>query len=99
MAKTDILVNATCVGMTPNDDETPVPAGLLRPGLFVFDAVYNPIQTRLRREAEAAGAETVGGLDMLAWQGALAFEKWTGEKAPVELMKKEAMKVLARNEK
>jgi len=99
MAKTDILVNATSVGMTPNDNEAPVPAGLLRPGLFVFDAVYNPIQTRLRREAEAAGAETIGGLDMLAWQGALAFEKWTGEKAPVELMKKEATEVLANNEK
>jgi len=99
MEQTDILVNATSVGMTPNDNETPVPAGLLRPGLVIFDAVYNPVQTRLRREAEAAGAETVGGLDMLAWQGALAFEKWTGKKAPVELMKKEAMQMLAGNEK
>ena len=95
---TDILINATSVGMTPNIDETPVPAKLLKPGLVVFDIVYNPIKTRLRREAEATGAETIGGLDMLVWQGALAFEKWTGLKAPVGLMKKEAMKVLAERE-
>ncbi|MBA7629478.1 Shikimate dehydrogenase (NADP(+)) [subsurface metagenome] len=99
MEKTDILVNATSVGMTPNNNETPVPVRLLRPGLVIFDAVYNPLQTRLRREAEAAGAQTISGIDMLAWQGALAFEKWTGKKAPVELMKKEAIEVLTRNEK
>jgi len=99
MEKTDILVNATSVGMTPNNNETPVPVRLLRPGLVIFDAVYNPIQTRLRREAETAGAETISGIDMLVWQGALAFEKWTGLKAPVELMKKEAIEVLTRNEK
>jgi len=93
-----ILVNATSVGMTPESDETPVPARLLKPGLVVFDAVYNPIRTRLRREAEAVGAQTIGGLDMLVWQGALAFEKWTGRKAPVELMKKEAIKVLTGHE-
>ncbi|TET17459.1 MAG: shikimate dehydrogenase [Dehalococcoidia bacterium] len=94
LEKADILVNATSVGMSPNVDEIPVPANLLKPSLIVFDIVYNPIKTRLLREAEAAGAETIGGLDMLVWQGALAFEKWTGLKAPVELMKKEAIKVL-----
>ncbi|MCK4696852.1 MAG: shikimate dehydrogenase, partial [Dehalococcoidia bacterium] len=71
-----------------------VPARLLKSTPVVFDIVYNPIQTRLRREAQAAGAKTISGLDMLAWQGALAFEKWTGLKAPLELMKKEAIKVL-----
>ncbi len=96
--KADVLVNATSVGMSPNIDETPALAKLLRPGLVVFDAVYNPIKTRLRREAEAAGAETIGGLDMLVWQGALAFEKWTGQEAPVDLMKNEALKVLGANE-
>ena len=63
--------------------------------MIVFDIVYNPIKTRLLREAEAAGAKTIGGLDMLIWQGALAFEKWTKHKAPVELMKQEAIKLLA----
>jgi len=90
----DIVVNATCVGMTPDIDETPVTSDLLKPGLTVFDIVYNPIKTRLLREAEAAGATTISGLDMLVWQGALAFEKWTGMKAPIELMREEVIKVL-----
>ncbi len=90
----DILVNATSVGMSPDIDETPVPTRLLKSTPVVFDIVYNPIQTRLRREAQAAGAKTISGLDMLAWQGALAFEKWTGLKAPLELMKKEAIEAL-----
>ena len=94
LAKADILVNATSVGMSPNIDQTPVDSDLLRPGLIVFDIVYNPIKTRLLREAEAAGAETISGVEMLVWQGALAFEKWTGLKAPVELMRKETIRLL-----
>ena len=90
----DILVNANSVGMSPNAGDTPLPARLLRPGLVVFDIVYNPVQTRLLQEAEAAGAQTIGGLDMLVWQGALAFEKWTGQPAPLEVMRKEAAKAL-----
>jgi len=94
LERADVLVNATSVGMSPNIDETPVPARLLKPGLVVFDIVYNPVKTRLLGEAEAAGAQTIGGLDMLVWQGALAFEKWTGHKAPLELMRREAIKAL-----
>ena len=94
LEKAEIMVNATSVGMTPNINEAPVPSSLLKPSLVVFDAVYNPTKTRLLREAEQAGAEAIGGLDMLVWQGALAFERWTGLKAPVELMKKEIIKVL-----
>jgi len=97
--KTDILVNATSVGMHPAVNETPVPAGLLKPGLVVYDIVYNPIKTRLLREAEAAGAETISGIDMLVWQGALAVEKWTGLKEPVEIMKEAAIKELTKDEK
>ena len=92
--KADVLVNATSVGMIPNTAGTPVPLKLLRPGLVVFDIVYNPAETRLLREAGQAGAKTTGGLNMLAWQGALAFEMWTGQKAPVDLMKQEATKFL-----
>jgi shikimate dehydrogenase len=80
--------------MSPDIDETPVTSDLLKPDLTVFDIVYNPIKTRLLREAEAAGARTISGLDMLVWQGALAFEKWTGVKAPIELMREEVIKVL-----
>ena len=96
--KADILVNATSVGMSPDIDETPVPAQLLKPGLVVFDIVYNPIKTRLLREAEAAGAKTISGIDMLVWQGASSVEIWTGLKEPVELMREEAIKVLQKNE-
>ena len=90
----DILVNTTSLGMSPNVDESPLPAKLLRPGLVVFDIVYNPIKTRLLGEAGAAGARTISGIEMLAWQGALASEKWTGQKEPLELMKREAIKAL-----
>ncbi len=94
LERAEVLVNATSVGMSPNIDETPVPARLLKSGLTIFDSVYNPVKTRLLREAEAAGVKAIGGLDMLVWQGALAFEKWTGQKAPLELMRGEAIKAL-----
>jgi shikimate dehydrogenase len=94
----DILVNTTSVGMSPETDRTPVDADLLRPDLVVFDIVYNPLKTRLLREAEAAGAQIIAGIDMLAWQGALAFEKWTGVQAPVDLMKIEAVRLLEKHE-
>jgi shikimate dehydrogenase len=93
----DILVNATSVGMSPNIDQIPVPREFIRPDMVVFDVIYNPIKTRLLTEAEAAGAGTVGGLDMLVWQGALSFKLWTGVKAPVDIMKTEAVRIL--NEK
>jgi len=94
----DILVNATSVGMHHDVEATPVPADLLPPRITVFDAIYNPRQTRLLREAEQAGAETISGLDMLVWQGALAFEKWTGVEAPVAVMKQAAIKTLEGHE-
>ena len=98
LEKTDILVNTTSVGMSPDTGKTPVDTDLLGPNLVVYDIVYNPIKTRLRQEAEAAGATVISGLDMLVWQGALAFEKWTGRKAPVNLMKAEAVKQLESHE-
>jgi len=97
--RADILVNATSVGMSPNVNETLVPARLLKPGLVVFDVVYNPIKTMLLKEAEAAGAEIISGVDMLVWQGALAFKMWTGVEAPLELMREELIKRLQNNEK
>ena len=90
----DILINATSVGMSPDTGCTPVAKKLVRPGLVVFDAVYNPIKTRLLAEAEAAGARTISGVDMLVGQGALAFEMWTGLKPPVAEMRAAALKAL-----
>jgi len=80
----DLLVNATSVGM--EEDATPVPADYLHADLAVMDAVYAPIETRLLREAAAAGADTVDGAWMLLFQGVEAFERWTGRDAPVEAM-------------
>ncbi|MGB2813800.1 MAG: shikimate dehydrogenase [Dehalococcoidales bacterium] len=96
--RADVLVNTTSVGMVPDVDRTPVPGKLLNSRLAVSDIVYNPLETRLLREAKAAGARTINGLDMLVWQGALAFEKWTGQEAPFEVMRQAAMKAL-QNEK
>ena len=72
--------------MTPDVEGTPVDGSLIRPGTLVFDTVYNPMRTRLLREAEEAGARTLSGLRMLVYQGAAAFKLWTGEEPPVELM-------------
>lgn len=82
----DVLVNATSVGM--GRDESLVPRSLLRPGIVVFDVVYSPRETRLLRDAKTVGARPVSGLEMLLWQGALAFEKFTGQKAPVTVMRR-----------
>ena len=80
----DVLVNATSVGM--ESEETPVPAALLHADLAVLDAVYAPVETRLLREAAAAGATTIDGAWMLLYQGVVAFERWTGRDAPVAAM-------------
>ncbi len=87
----DILINATSVGMKPHPDESPVVAKLLRPNLAVLDIVYNPLETKLAKDAKAAGAKVVSGVEMLIYQGAASFEIWTGKSAPVEVMRKAAL--------
>jgi shikimate dehydrogenase len=86
----DILINATSLGMRPQNALMPVDSSLLRSDLAVFDLVYEPLETRLLTEAKKKGATTVDGLTMLVFQGALSFEIWTGEKAPVEVMMRAA---------
>ena len=82
----DILVNTTPLGMHPDTEASPVDQDLLRPGLLVFDAVYNPPTTRLLREAEASGSRALTGVSMLVYQGVAAFELWTGREAPEAVM-------------
>ena len=83
----DILINTTPVGMHPNVDDTPVAlAGDMHENLVVFDAVYNPNETGLLKQAINAGAKPVYGIKMLLYQGAESFEIWTGRKAPVDVM-------------
>jgi shikimate dehydrogenase len=92
----DIIVNATSVGMEPRSDESPIPAKLLRSNMAVMDIVYNPLETKLAKEAKEAGAKVVSGVEMLIYQGAESFNLWTGKAAPVEVMKKAALSHLKR---
>ncbi len=84
----DIFVNATIVGMKPMDDQSVVKdLSALTPDLWVADIVYNPEETKLLKDAKAAGCTCVGGKGMLVWQGASAFKLYTGEDMPVEEVK------------
>ena len=96
-AEAHLLVNTTSIGAWPKVDKSIWPEELSFPvHLTVFDLVYNPRQTKLLRQARAAGAKVIGGLGMLVHQGAAAFELWAGEKAPVETMYEAANKTLGR---
>ena len=90
----NILVNATSVGMKPADNQTPVPKELLKDSLTVMDIIYNPVETKLAKDAKAAGARVVSGVEMLVYQGAESFGIWTGRKAPIEVMRKAALNQL-----
>ena len=85
LPEADLLVNATSVGMD-DPDSSPVRADLLHGDLAVLDAVYSPLRTKLLRDADRVGAETVDGAWMLLYQGVAAFERWTGVDAPVAVM-------------
>lgn len=89
IASSDIFANATIVGMKPMEKESVVKdLSAFRPGLVVADAVYNPEETRLLREAKEAGCTCIGGKGMLLWQGVAAFKLYTGMEMPVEDVKK-----------
>ncbi len=88
IASSDILANATIVGMKPMDNESVVKdVTMYRPGLVVVDAVYNPKETKMLREAKAAGCTCIDGQGMLVWQGAEAFKLYTGQEMPVQEVK------------
>jgi shikimate dehydrogenase len=95
MEEAEIVVHATPVGMTPRVDATVIPRELIRPDQVVFDVVYTPLETRLLREARAAGARAVPGLGMFVHQAAIQFELWTGREAPVEVMENTVREALA----
>lgn len=96
-AEVTLIVNCTSLGMTPHADTTPWPVDLpLRTDQTVYDLVYNPAETRLLQQARAGGAQAIGGLGMLIWQGALAFERWTGQPAPVAVMRAAAEEQMRR---
>ncbi|AGF76816.1 shikimate dehydrogenase [Desulfocapsa sulfexigens DSM 10523] len=92
----DVLINATSVGMVPQIENTPVSEEVTSQFQVVMDIVYAPMKTRLLREAEAGGCKIINGLEMLLYQGVAQFEIWTGKDAPVSVMRKALVEVLAR---
>lgn len=98
LAEADLLVNTTSVGMSPNANGSIVAPRLLKKDLTVFDIVFNPHETKLLKDAQKKGAQIISGIEMLVWQGAAAFELWTGERAPVDTMRRAALKGLGAHE-
>jgi shikimate dehydrogenase len=92
VAGAGLLVNASPVGM--HGSACPLPPAALGRGLAVADLVYNPPVTPLMREARRRGLRTMNGSGMLVLQGALAFERWTGRRAPVKVMRKALLSAL-----
>jgi len=87
----DIVINTTSVGMAPNIADTPIDAAWLKPGAIASDLIYNPLTTTFLRQAAGRGCRTHGGLGMFVYQGAYAFEYWTGLAAPIEAMRQEVL--------
>jgi shikimate dehydrogenase len=83
----DVVINTTSVGMAPNVDALPIDASWLKPRSVASDLIYNPLKTAFLQQAEQLGCRIHGGLGMFIYQGAYAFEYWTGQRAPVDAMR------------
>ncbi|HEX7063666.1 MAG TPA: shikimate dehydrogenase [Bacillales bacterium] len=75
----DIIINTTPIGMSPHTDNVPLIVEGIRAGAIAADLIYNPLKTKWLEAAERRGAVTMNGVGMFVGQGALAFEKWTGQ--------------------
>ena len=82
-----LLIHCTPIGMHPKVDQSCVPKNLLHPDLTVMDIVYNPLHTQLLRDAQAAGCRTIPGIEMFLHQAVGQFELWTGQSAPLDVMR------------
>ena len=94
-AEADIVINTTSVGMAPNVTETPIDPAWLKTGAVASDLIYNPLTTAFLQQAKARGLTVHGGVGMFIYQGAYAFEYWTGRPAPVAAMREEVLNSLA----
>jgi shikimate dehydrogenase len=95
----DLLVNATTVGSSSDPGDCPLPQQvMLHPGLTVFDLVYGSSPTELLRRADRAGCRTVPGVEMLVHQAAQSLQIWSGQRAPIEVMREAAVRHLERQE-
>jgi len=93
IARSNILINATSVGMCPEICQIPIEPELLHPELVVFDLIYNPLKTVLLNEAKKRGCKTISGVKMLVYQGAASFKIWLGVNPPVEVMETAVIEV------
>ena len=86
----DAIFNTTSVGMHPNVDQSPLGDRPLKftSDTLVFDTIYNPMETKLLRQAKDAEAKTVGGVEMFVRQAARQFEAWTGKSAPLDVFRR-----------
>ncbi|MBE0479601.1 MAG: shikimate dehydrogenase [Dehalococcoidia bacterium] len=96
LVNSNLIVNCTSVGLkdSATEGQSPLKANQIPGRALVYDLVYNPLETPLMKEAEKAGARTLGGLAMLIYQGAISFRLWTGIEAPLQIMADSARKAL-----
>jgi shikimate dehydrogenase len=96
LAGCDLIVHCTTIGMkdSPQEGQSPLKLEVIPQGVLVYDVVYNPGLTPLLRLAQKAGANTLGGLPMLVYQGAASFKLWLGKEAPVDIMFEKAEEML-----
>ena len=92
----DILINTTPIGMHPDVNISPISKELLTEHLFVYDIIYNPLQTQFLKDASEIGCKILNGIDMFVNQGALAFEWWTDKKPNINLMKEKIIEILGK---
>jgi 3-dehydroquinate dehydratase/shikimate dehydrogenase len=93
--KVDVIVNCTSVGMHPDVDESPMHVSVLKPGMVVFDTVYNPETTLLVKDARSRGCNVITGVELFVRQAALQFRLFTGRDAPVQLMREAVRRALS----
>jgi shikimate dehydrogenase len=91
----DIVINTTSVGLSPHEDQTPLPKGYMSERQIVFDTIYAPLETRLMREAKQQGAKVIPGTEMLLQQGLAQFKLFTGREAPEAAMRTAVEAVLS----
>ena len=94
MRAIDVLINCSPVGMSPDITESPFLARDFKEGMVVFDAVYNPLETRLLREAKSAGCTVIPGYELFINQAARQFELWTGQSAPINTLREVLLRKL-----
>ncbi|MBT7102607.1 shikimate dehydrogenase [archaeon] len=90
-----IIVNTTSLGMHPHEDASPIPKESLKPNHIIFDVIYNPLKTKLIKDAESIGCKTISGVNMLVHQGAQSLRIWLGIEPPIQAMKEEVLKNLS----